>query len=85
MADPKYRGTYLAIRRAWAQVVARGEAECHEPICLMPTRRIAPGSKWHLSHDPTGTIILGPSHAGCNTSEGAIRGNAARADRFLKL
>lgn len=62
MAAPKYSGYYLAIRKAWAPVVARGEATCHEPICLMPTRTIYPGSKWALSHDPSGTVILGPSH-----------------------
>lgn len=85
MAEAKYRGVYLAIRKAWAPVVARGEAQCHEPICLKPTRHIAPGSRWHLSHDTTGTRIIGPSHMKCNTSEGAVRGNAARASRFLRL
>lgn len=81
----KYGPTYKAIRRAWTAVVARGEASCHEPLCLMPSRAIHPGSRWDLSHDPTGTRILGPSHRGCNRSEGATRGNAARAQRFLKL
>lgn len=85
MAATKYSGTYLAIRKAWAPVVARGEATCHEPICLMPTRAIAPGSRWHLSHDPTGTMILGPSHMRCNTSEAATRGNKTRASRFLVI
>lgn len=81
----RYGTTYRAIRAAWASVVARGEATCHEPICLMPTRQIHPGSKWHLSHDTTGTRILGPSHARCNASEAATRGNNARTSRFLKL
>lgn len=85
MADAKYSGTYLAIRRAWAPVVARGEATCHEPVCLMPTRVINPGSKWDLCHDTTGTQILGPGHRKCNRSEGAIRGNAKRPNRFLSL
>lgn len=85
MAKAKYTGMYREIRRAWAGVVAAGEATCHEPICLMPTRHIVPGSRWHLSHDPTGTTILGPSHAKCNTSEGATRGNKSRASRFLRL
>lgn len=67
MAEAKYRGAYLALRRAWSSVVARGEARCAEPICLMPTRHIPPGSKWDLSHDPTGTVILGPSHRSCVT------------------
>ncbi len=85
MTDPRYGPTYQAIRRTWAAVVEQGEASCHEPICLMPTRHIAPGSKWHLSHDITGTRILGPSHARCNIAESAIRTNKRRAARFLKL
>lgn len=83
--DAKYGPDYQAVRKAWASVVDAGAATCHEPICLMPTRHITPGSKWHLSHDPSGTTILGPSHARCNTSEGAIRGNRTRRPRFLKL
>jgi hypothetical protein len=85
MADAKYNSAYLATRRAWAPVVARGEATCHETICLMPTRTIAPGSRWDLCHDPTGTRILGPGHRRCNRSEGATRGNKGRVNRFLKL
>ena len=83
--DAKYGTAYQAIRRAWAPVVARGEATCHEPVCLKPTRAITPGSSWDLSHNPTGTVILGPSHRRCNRAEGATRGNRARAPRFLKL
>ena len=85
MAAPKYSGYYLAIRKAWAPVIARGEGRCHETICLMPTRTITPGSKWDLCHDTTGTTIIGPGHRRCNRSEGATRGNQARATRFLTL
>ena len=85
MAKPKYTGPYLAIRKAWAPVVARGDGTCHETICLMATRAITPGSSWDLAHDPTGTQILGPAHRRCNRSEGATRGNQARASRFLTL
>jgi hypothetical protein len=85
MAASKYTGAYLAIRKAWAPVVARGEAQCHEPVCLMPTRAIAPGSRWDLCHDTTGSRILGPGHRKCNRSEGATRGNKTRAPRFLTL
>ena len=84
MAHPKYRGAYLAIRKAWAPVVARGEATCHEPICLMPQRPIAPGTRWDLSHAPDGSI-LGPSHPLCNRSEGGKRGRAKQSARFLTL
>lgn len=89
MAEAKYRGTYRVTRKAWTPVVNGGEALCHEPRCLEEEaghgRHITPGTPWHLSHDPTGTIILGPSHARCNTSEAAIRGNKDRESRFLKL
>lgn len=85
MAKAKYTGAYLALRRAYAPVVARGEAVCSEPVCVMQSRHIVPGSRWHLSHDETGTVVLGPSHAKCNLSEAAKRGNAARAPRFLRL
>ena len=85
MAHPKYTGTYLAIRRAWAPIVARGEATCHEPVCLHPTRDIHPDARWDLSHDPSGTVILGPSHRRCNRAEGATRGNKARPNRYLTL
>jgi hypothetical protein len=83
--NPKYSGTYLAIRRAWAPVVARGEATCHETVCLYPSRAIHPASRWDLCHDTTGTQILGPGHRKCNRSEGATRGNTTRGSRFLKL
>lgn len=84
-SDPKYGATYQAIRRAYAAVVERGEATCSEPICLLPSRTIRPGSKWHLSHDITGTRILGPSHVRCNVAESAIRSNKRRGERFLRL
>jgi len=34
-----------------------------------------------LSHDPSGTIVMGESHLHCNLSEAAIRGNKMRAAR----
>lgn len=66
-------------RQRWAPVVAAGDAYCAEPVCLMPDRWIPPDSEWHLSHDPTGTITIGPSHARCNLSEAAKRGNRMRS------
>lgn len=77
----KYSGYYLAIRRAWAPVVARGEATCHEPVCLKDTRAIHPGSSWDLSHDPTGTVILGPSHRSCVTDQ-KVRSGATLQEVF---
>lgn len=85
MAHPRYGTAYQAIRKGWAGIVASGRATCHEPICKMDDRRIAPGEPWDMSHDPTGTRILGPSHRACNRSEAATRGNIARGQRFLRL
>lgn len=68
-------------REAWRPIVEAGRAYCSEVRCLMPSRWIPPGSSWHLAHDhtdPTGTRYRGPAHAGCNSSEGAARGNRGR-------
>lgn len=81
----KYGRAYRAMRKAYAAVVARGEAMCSEPVCKMTTRRIAPGTPWHLSHTPDGLTVIGPSHRACNASEAASRGNAARTPRYLPL
>ena len=66
-------------RKAWEPRVARGEGTCHAERCLEPTRYIAPGSEWHMGHTPDRTRWTGPEHPRCNTTEGAIRGAAARA------
>lgn len=61
--------------------IARYGATCVEQPCIMPTRDIPAGSPraaWHVCHDTTGTVIVGPGHARCNTSEGATRGNRMR-------
>lgn len=79
MAKPKYRGPHQRERKRWEPVVAAGRAFCVEPICVMRTRWIPPGSKWHLAHDPSGTVWIGPAHEKCNTREGAARGNRMRA------
>jgi hypothetical protein len=65
-------------RKAWAPIVARGEATCHAVLCLEGSRAIAPRSEWHLGHTPDRTAWTGPEHPRCNTSEGATRGNATR-------
>lgn len=79
MAKPRYRYRHQQERQRWVPVVEAGDAYCAEVRCLMRTRWIAPGSKWHLAHDPSGTTVIGVSHARCNTSEGASRGNRMRA------
>lgn len=80
---PEYRAAYKAIRAAQAA----GEVLwCVEPICKFPTREIYPHQRASVSHDPTGTIIIGPSHLSDNLSEAATRGNRMRArPRRLEL
>ena len=75
----KYGLEHKRQRARWAPLVQRGEAQCHAKVCLMPSRLIAPGSRWDLGHDPTGTTWTGPEHPTCNRSEGATRGNRLRA------
>ena len=82
MASAQHRTPeYLRTRKALAPVVEAGQAWCSEPVCVMRTRWIPPGTPWHLSHDPSGAVLLGPSHMRCNLSEAAKRGNRARSRR----
>lgn len=78
MTQPRYRYAHQQERKRLKPSVDRGEAYCVEPVCLMTDRWIEPGSKWDVSHDPSGTVTIGPSHATCNRSEGASRGNRMR-------
>jgi hypothetical protein len=68
-------------RAAWAPVVARGEAECAEPVCLFEERWIVPGSPWDMAHDRDNGGYRGPAHRRCNRSEGARFGNWLRGLR----
>ena len=74
----KYGHAHRKARAKWAPVVARGEAQCSELVCLKVSRHIDPDEEWHLAHTADGLDYLGPAHAECNTSEGAIRGNRMR-------
>lgn len=74
-----YGSAHQRIRKQWEPIVEAGEADCHEDICLMPSRWIEPGSPWDLGHTPDGTAYIGPCHVRCNRSEGAARGNAQRS------
>lgn len=74
-----YGKEHEAQRKAWAPVVARGEAHCHAVLCLEPTRAISPSSEWHMGHTPDRTRWTGPEHPRCNVVDGAKRGAAARA------
>lgn len=83
MAKAKYRTkAYRAARRNLEQrMLDQGYLTCVETPCLMPSKVIKPGQKWHVCHSPDGLRILGPGHARCNTSEGATRGNQQRKPR----
>ena len=78
MSD-KYGSAHRRLRAKWAPVVAAGDGWCSELVCVKTTRHITPDEEWHLAHTPDGSDYLGPAHAECNTSEGAIRGNQGRA------
>jgi hypothetical protein len=87
MVKPQHRTPeYVAAYKAQKAAQARGEwLLCVEPICLMPTRDIAPWHRASISHDPTGQVILGDSHLRCNLSEAATRGNKMRARKRRRL
>lgn len=58
---------------------------CRQPECVMPDRTIAPNEPAHMGHDDTGTVLIGPVHARCNTRDGAIRGNKMRGKIAAKV
>ena len=74
---PEYRAAYQDIRKAQA---AGQWLICVQPVCLHPTRDIAPNQAIDVAHDDSGTVILGPAHRRCNRSDGATRGNQMRDD-----
>jgi hypothetical protein len=63
MAHPKYRGTYLRARAAWAPRVAAGEVVCH--LCHQPIV-----GSFHLDHVRGQPGVLHPAHPWCNMDEG---------------
>lgn len=62
-------------------IVDAGQAWCTEPICLLKSRWIPPGTAWDLAHDRAAGPgqYLGPAHRKCNRSEGATYGNRRRS------
>lgn len=75
--NPKYKTREHRRERAkWARLMAsQGYLECQQPVCVMPTRIINDGDRWHLGHDDTGAAYIGPTHMTCNVKDGARRGN----------
>jgi hypothetical protein len=76
-----YGSEHQRARAQLAPVVAEGRAWCTEPVCLMRSRWIRPGSDWDLAHLPDRSGYRGPAHARCNRSEGSKRGNRGRGRR----
>ena len=70
MQGDLYGSAHRTERAKYAPAVSRGEAYCMEPICLLPDRRIPPGTAWDLAHDREHGGYHGPSHATCNRAEG---------------
>jgi len=90
MTNPKYATRIHRQQRAhWAAIVASGQAECAEPICLQEQegngRYINPGTPWDVCHAPDGITYIGAGHARCNRTEAARRGNAQRNPRPTTL
>lgn len=80
MTQAKYHTTeHRRARKRIDEGQARGEVfTCAEVVCLMSSRDIEPHHAADVAHDPAGVRIIGASHARCNRSEGATRGNRAR-------
>lgn len=72
---------YLAAYQKYKKLHKSEILQCSEPRCLMLSRNIYPADKMDISHDVSGTSILGPSHAKCNRTEAAIRGRAKQLGR----
>ena len=81
---PEHRAAYAAIKRAQA---AGQWLVCHQPVCVMLTRDIAPNEAADVAHDDSGTVILGPSHSLCNRREAGQKRHriARRRPTYLEL
>lgn len=66
-----YDSKHQRTRKTWDQKVQQGNTRC--ALCNKP---IAPGTDWHLDHNPNGNGYRGPAHAHCNSSDGGTRGRA---------
>lgn len=75
MAGPQHRTPeYRAARKAYTKAQREGRyLECVQPVCVMGNRTIAPHQPVHVAHDDSGTVILGPAHSTCNTTDGGVR------------
>lgn len=72
-----YGDRHLEERAKYAGLIRESGGMCMERECIMPTRRIRPGAKWHLAHDHDRGgphDYLGPAHPECNEHEARQRG-----------
>ena len=76
---------YRAARRQFGRMVQAGQGFCAQPVCVMTSRWIPPGTRWDTAHDDSGTVILGPAHATCNRVEAGKKRHriAARAKHWV--
>jgi hypothetical protein len=72
-----YTSEHDRLRARWKPRVDAGQVDCHNPVCLMPIRRILPGEPWQLGHTPDRTAWRGPEHRLCNESEGGKAAHSA--------
>ena len=80
-ATPEYRAAYKAGRKAQRE----GQwLECQQPVCLRPTRDIAPTEPIDIAHDDSGTVVLGPAHRRCNRVDGGRRRHLLAKTKVVK-
>lgn len=68
--DRGYGAPHQKLKAQWRPIVDRGDASCMELVCVMPSRRIAPGTDWDLAHNRASGGYRGPAHQRCNRAEG---------------
>ena len=84
MGDSRYTTREYRDARAKAhRDVEAGLAYCAQPVCVMTTRWIPPGTPNDVAHDDSGTVILGPADARCNRSDGGKRRHAPKLTRWV--
>lgn len=88
MAHSKYNtAKHKALRVIYGGWIAAGRGWCTEPVCLMPTRAIPPGTpptQWHVPHAEDGvTYRDGPAHAKCNAADGGRRNRRPTSRRWV--
>lgn len=62
-------------------IVDAGQAFCAQPVCLMPSRWIQPGTPWALGHSDDRSHWIGSVHYQCNQRDGASKGGKVIAAR----